>query len=99
MTIRMERPGLSDFTPSGLHSNLSPKNLLEEAASESFAIVSGFLSGIELQILLATDDAVNHPRPVQAVEYQGLRVPVVLRSLSTPVRHSWELIREQSPVS
>ena len=22
-----------------------------------------------------------------------------LRSLSTPVRHSWELIREQSPVS
>ena len=22
----------------------------------------------------------------------------VLRSLSTPVRHSWELIREQSPV-
>ena len=75
----MERPGLSDFTPSGLHSNLSPKNLLEEAASESFAIVSGFLSGIELQILLATDDAVNHPRPVQAVEYQGLRVPVVLR--------------------
>ena len=23
---------------------------------------------------------------------------VQLRSLSTPVRHSWELIREQSPV-
>ena len=26
-------------------------------------------------------------------------VRVLYRSLSTPVRHSWELIREQSPVS
>ena len=25
--------------------------------------------------------------------------PIPARSLSTPVRHSWELIREQSPVS
>ena len=29
----------------------------------------------------------------------GPVVPIFERSLSTPVRHSWELIREQSPVS
>ena len=31
--------------------------------------------------------------------YRVLASQVPVRSLSTPVRHSWELIREQSPVS
>ena len=35
----------------------------------------------------------------RAALYFKKRPFAALRSLSTPVRHSWELIREQSPVS
>ena len=63
-------------------------------------LVQAYLDGEGSARLIATRHEVPHSLlMVWIKKYEAGDLTREIRSLSTPVRHSWELIREQSPVS
>ena len=52
----------------------------------------------KIQLVQAYLDGEGSARSI-ATRHEVPHSLLMVRSLSTPVRHSWELIREQSPVS
>ena len=72
-----------------------PRIFLEGGPGQGKSTITQMAAQIYREKFLATRE--SESRNPAWHQLSKLRVPI--RSLSTPVRHSWELIREQSPVS